>query len=231
MKRSTSASKLVHALIVRPTIPPPATPLHEWCNAISMIVPTLVALWYISQPSHSSEILPRIQCLGTMIHFPFSFVWHASCALGQPLEWLKRLDISFIHITGVFISFSVSGSVNWAAVNLLWTSYSILMCWTSRKGELEGGQKASRSQRIIVTVFLYSLPILFNGFPLVYLAAIFSFTISGTFYQVYPHGFGHSLFHVLMGIFQWVMIYASHITEARYGSRYNLQFFEFLKQF
>lgn len=231
MKRSTSASKLLHTLVVKPAIPPQATPLQEWCNAISMIVPTLVAIWFLQQSerqSQRSHLLPRIQALGTMLHFPFSFMWHASSALSRPQAYLKRLDISFIHVTGVFISLSVSGSLLWMYVNLGWTIYSIFMCWTQTDGELEGRQKAGRSQRIIITVFLYTLPILYQGMALVYIAAISTFTISGTFYQVFPHGYGHALFHVLMGAFQYVMIHAASLVEAQ-GIGSDLQFLDFVK--
>jgi hypothetical protein len=229
MKKSTSASKLLHTLVVKPNIPPQASAIEEWSNAISMIVPSLVALWFIRQPEHNSELLPRIQCAGTLLHFPFSFLWHASSAISRPQAILKRLDISFIHMSGVIISLSVSGSLLWTSVNLAWTFYSTFMLWTQTDGEMEGNQKAARSQRIIITVVLYTLPVLYNGLTLVYMASLSSFIISGTFYQVYPHGFGHTLFHVLMGIFQYFMINAASLIEAQ-GKGSELQFLDFLKQ-
>ena len=93
--------------------------MQEVCNAVSMIVPTLVIAYYrIYEPPATAKFpfwnqYSKTFAFGTFLHLPFSFVYHILCAFNYFEDRVdcaaRRLDQTLIHTVCIIYSYALSG--------------------------------------------------------------------------------------------------------------------------
>jgi hypothetical protein len=105
---------------------------QEFSNGWTIILPFLAGVYrrYYEQghpvPSSLQELLgsaPDLLIFSTLVHCPFSFIYHLRCAMGiYPTREAKlhnpwrRLDHTFIHFCCAVYSYALSGDLIYTAV-------------------------------------------------------------------------------------------------------------------
>ena len=118
------------------------SPLQEHLNALSMVFPFLAVhlrYFYLSSRPYPISITtwltspPLLYVLITTVHAPFSIVYHHRQALGLDPSRLdnryRLLDQTFIHVCCQIYSYTMSGSLAYAASLIPLNSYSIYCLW------------------------------------------------------------------------------------------------------
>jgi hypothetical protein len=81
----------------------------EVIAAFTMIIPSLVSLYWILNDENLFPTQTKIAGFGCMIHFPFSFMLHIYRAYGKDPQMrtlLYKFDVSFIHAHAFLQSFA-----------------------------------------------------------------------------------------------------------------------------
>lgn len=187
--------------------------LQEVANALTMLLPFAVAARSLmeEQPAFGEWLAAA----AILIHFPFSFCYHVSCAYYQesvhPVEgnFGLQLDLAFIHVSSALMSLATSGSLPWFGLNALLNGLAVyrIATWSSTAGE----------RRLLrgVGVLAYILPILvvdarlFLRSLLIFLSVGFSFALNGLL-----AGWGHALSHVLLAPFAKCILSAAELAPA-----------------
>ena len=152
------------------------SPTQEISTAISMVLPTTVfALDLWTKPPHPCV---TILLIGTCIHFPFSFTYHFCSAVNMFHDRfdnnMRRLDQSMQHVISTLFSFALSGSIKYAALNLIVNARGIILLW--KKDTSNDGK---RWVAIMYCVMLYTLPMLYRGDVINFFTAAISMFLGG----------------------------------------------------
>lgn len=174
------------------------TPAQELCNAISMAIPvlTLVARGVHSMPMACLQV-------GAIIHFPSSFVYHISvgrkCYTDRIDNDMRRIDQTMQHVAGTMFSFATSRSG-------VYTSLACLpnLLWVYRIWHPSTTNDRKRWRGVSCCICLYTLPVLFRRDYRNFLGCIASLYSAGMCF-LFVKGWGHTLFHVLMGPFAYFL--------------------------
>lgn len=188
------------------------TSTQEFLNSISMVLPTLVFAmnaWY--NPSRFLAVL----LVGSSMHLPVSFTYHLGVAFHRYPDRLdndmRRLDQSLQHVMGILFSFALSGSLGYALLNLLFNLYGIVQLWDARTSN-----DGRRWMPVLISILLYTAPMLWRGDVSGYSLAITSVALGGfPFIPRFNHsvfcGWGHAIFHVVL------MIHAQALSHSASG--------------
>lgn len=177
---------------------------QEVSNAVSMMIPSAVLLINYFNFSETCNIYTRTLLQGTLLHLPFSMLYHILCAIDHFEDrincWARKLDQTFIHINGCFICYSLSG--NW-----LYTTGVTASCVLFISRLWQKDTSAERRFNLALLFFMYTFPILYRGDRIDYALALGCWTIAALFFFLSSqlHGWGHTLFHVMLGAYAHVL--------------------------
>lgn len=182
---------------------------QEVLNAVTMVIPTTVIIYDVI----TKIVEPHTYLLlfGVLMHLPISVFYHLSIAYGKYEHkidnTLRRLDQSMQHVNIVIFSYIFSKSVKFTLPNMIVNMYYIYALWhpkTSNDGK--------RWIPIAICSNISLLPILWssrNAYN--YLMAVVSFAVAGLSYVYHLHGYGHCIFHILLGFFTKAILNALHV--------------------
>lgn len=108
------------------------TPLQEMLNAGTMTLPLALAL--PAADELRTHVGKRIVAAGIVMHFPFSFAYHVTCATtadDQTKHVLRRMDLMAILASGALFSLATSGSVAWFAAMAAFNGTCALRTWSN----------------------------------------------------------------------------------------------------
>lgn len=181
------------------------TRTQERWNALTMLPFAVYTLWFVwteeyqlhgswSEPPHTVLAI----MLGAVVHVPYSFLYHwtyahsFSCGLQRMKHWSRRMDHAMIHVASALFALGTSGRWDYFALNAIWNFDCAMKHW-------ETEIHPWRNQvRILISVFLYTLPMLYRATWQLWLQAWGIVFISFTFFGLYPiGGWSHSAFHIL----------------------------------
>jgi hypothetical protein len=154
--------------------------------------------------------------LGACMHMPVSIAYHASVAIGHASDEriidndLRRLDQSMLHVASVLFAYGISGSPTFAAANVPMNAYGVWQLWRSKATSNDG----RRWMHVAGAMAMYTLPILCRGDVENYALATLTAAIGGTMFvpsinRRFLRGWGHTLFHLSMGVFSLAMARAT----------------------
>lgn len=175
------------------------SPVHEAANAITMLAPSIVLLRRLRESREPNSLLLVLACC-TLLHLPVGAGYHAGAALGLyrcPVDnFMRRLDQTVQHLAGIAFSYALSsGSPAYTLVNAVPNVYWAWQIW-------QPGCQRGRWVYVGVSVALYTLPMLvLRGDAGNYLLAMSSMALGGYAAFVSGNPWGHSAFHLLLGIF------------------------------
>jgi hypothetical protein len=183
------------------------TPIQEIFNAITMIFPTIVLLWNVWNLSNQLTI---ILLIGSSMHLPVSFTYHLSVAFNRYSDRIdndmRRLDQSMQHIIGILYSFALSGSFLYTVLNIFYNIYGIIYLWNPKTSN-----DGKRWIPVTISIFLYTLPMLWRGDINNYILVITSIFIGGLCfipqlnYNIFM-GWGHTLFHIMLIYYAQILV-------------------------
>mmetsp|Transcript_48727 Transcript_48727/g.96470 ORF Transcript_48727/g.96470 Transcript_48727/m.96470 type:complete len:218 (+) Transcript_48727:433-1086(+) len=184
----------------------PYSRLQEFCNAFSMLAPSLVIAWHylvVNARECFWHAHTRAFATGTLIHLPFSMGYHILCACevfeDKVENKARKLDQTFIHVCSVFYSFALSGvGAYWVGCSILHLWY-IFRLWTV--GPHDNPKRRRRS--VLIGMLLYMIPMIWRQDRRNYTLALVngsSVVASGVF-NTYLAGWGHTTAHVAFGGF------------------------------
>jgi len=178
------------------------TPTQELCNALTMLLPSMaVACCYWLSPNYSVVV---ILC-GGLIHLPAAVAYHVSAAYGRLQDNidndLRRMDQTYTHIVAALYSYALSASTSYAALNGLINAGFIWQLW--KKNKHNNGR---HWMYILLSVLLYTLPMLYRGDVENYTWAMAYFVMGGATFVPYINynvfnGWGHSIFHLFLVLY------------------------------
>ena len=183
---------------------------QEWTNAWSMCLPSILCFYYIIFPPYETfwNRYTSLMVAGTFSHLPFSFTYHSVCAINIYSDnvnciW-RKLDQTFIHIVSMFYSYALSGDELYGIGNVVLNSWYIVRLWIPGNHD----NCFERRSNIAMSVIMYTLPMLFRGDYINYIAASMCWGISAVLFigNKLLNGWGHSLFHICMLIAQYFLL-------------------------
>jgi len=144
---------------------------------------------------------------GLIVHAPFSFLYHWVYARRLPPgfsrinHWSRRLDHAFIHVCIFLLSFGATG--RW---DVFWVNFVYTLDCVYR--QFETNVRPGRNKiRILIALFLCTLPILSSGNIALFLHVWTVLLIAGWFFVSYPiGGWSHSAFHVVLWLLPPVLM-------------------------
>jgi len=175
------------------------TPTQELCNALTMLLPSAVVGFSYWLSPHAGVAV--ILC-GGLIHLPSSVAYHASAACGRLQDKvdndLRRMDQTYTHIVAALYAYALSGSAACAAWNALANAGFIWQVW--RRPTRNDGR---RWVSVLLSVALYTLPMLYRGDVENYAWAWVNLVVGGAAFQPCVNygvfgGWGHSVFHFFL---------------------------------
>mmetsp|Transcript_39618 Transcript_39618/g.61822 ORF Transcript_39618/g.61822 Transcript_39618/m.61822 type:complete len:291 (-) Transcript_39618:2549-3421(-) len=182
------------------------TASQEVANAITMLFPVCVLGYYCWIKPHN---LVATLLVAASMHLPASFTYHLSCAFRRYEKRLdndmRRLDQSLQHIVGAFNSLALSGSLIYFLLNSAFNMYGVVQLWKP-----ETSNDGKRWKLVMVSVLLYTAPMLWRGDNLNYFLALTSIGFGGisfvpAYNTTYFGGWGHSLFHTVLIVFAYAL--------------------------
>lgn len=124
---------------------------QEFCNALSMFIPTLVIIFYgVYDPGPMDgkpfwNVFSRAFAFGTFIHLPFSIAYHLLCAYDFFEDRVncvpRKLDQTLIHVVCFIYSYALSG------IALYGCGCGVINLWCVWGGE--GGIKETISRATV----------------------------------------------------------------------------------
>ena len=162
---------------------------------------------------HALPPLPTlVGAIGILCHGPFSMLYHWNCAhnlptgLSRVTHWSRRLDQSMLHLCCACITYATSGRLDYFLANVLFNMDCFYRQFLTEV-------RPRRNQiRLVISIFLYTLPLVIRGEVAAYLTLIILFAIGGWLFGQYPiGGWSHSVFHVAM-TFVPPIIFATSLT-------------------
>ena len=113
---------------------------------------------------------------------------------------IRRLDQSMQHVISTMFSFALSGSIKYAALNLIVNARGIVLLW--KKDTSNDGK---RWVAIMYCVMLYTLPMLYRGDAINFFTAAISMFLGGILFvpeynSRFCAGWGHTVFHAVLMI-------------------------------
>lgn len=194
---------------VPPSIAYAMTPVQEFMNAVTMVLPTAVLAvnaW------HAPNRMVVVLLMGSSMHLPVSFTYHLSAAFHRYPDRLdndmRRLDQSMQHVIGTMFSFALSGSLPYLLLNLAINTHGIMQLWDAGKSS-----DGRRWVALMLSVVMYTLPMLWRGDIANYGLAMGSMLIGGLSFvpelnkRVFL-GWGHMIFHATL------MVYAQALADS-----------------
>lgn len=177
-------------------------PVHEAANAITMLAPSLVLLRRLqgSREEEEGNVLLIILACCTLLHLPVGAGYHAGAALGlyrcRIDNFMRRLDQTVQHLLGIAFSYALSrGSLAYALANAVPNAYWAWQIW-------QPSCQSGRWAYVGMSVALYTLPMLLcQGDVRNYLMAVSSMAVGGYAAFVSGNPWGHSVFHLMLGVF------------------------------
>lgn len=178
------------------------TPVQELFNALTMLLPSMAvacSYWLLPHPN-----VAVILC-GGLIHLPTAVVYHLSAACGRLQDKidndLRRMDQTYTHMVAALYSYALSGSTTYAAVNCLVNFVFVWQLW--RKSTHKDGR---RWVSVLLSVLLYTLPMLYRQDTENYTWALAYFVMGGATFVPYVNynvfgGWGHSIFHLFLVLY------------------------------
>mmetsp|Transcript_573 Transcript_573/g.1381 ORF Transcript_573/g.1381 Transcript_573/m.1381 type:complete len:284 (-) Transcript_573:372-1223(-) len=199
-QRTSVAAPAPPASKSQTAVPATMTPAQEIANALTMLLPLGMALnSFMEEQPAPGELLVASAII---LHFPFSFCYHISCALlhgrVHPVEdnLGLKLDLAFIHIAGSIMSLGTSGSLAWFAANAAFNSVAVYRTgkWCNTAVE--------RQLCRLLCVLGYLNPMLWHDSALFLNAVSVFFAMAACFVcNKWLSGWGHALSHVLLAPF------------------------------
>jgi len=189
-------------------------PAQELINALTMLIPLATALGAAALPMGTGA---HIIAAAIVLHFPFSFAYHISCALkpgSHPVVdnryW--KGDAVAIHLAGASMALGTSGSLAWLVLNLVFNlicSYRTLV-WCNSQRE----RRLCRWFCAIGYIAPIGLvdPALASQAFWCFFATALPFVLNARL-----GGWGHALSHVVLGRFAVSIIAAGAATEAPFS--------------
>ena len=158
---------------------------------------------------HSMPALPPLPVvavfMGIALHAPFSFLYHWQYAFQHGAKhWSRRMDQAMIHVCSACLSFGATGHVPFFAANVVYNLDCGYRLFSPHERPL-------RNQvRIIVSVLLYTLPILWRGDVTLFVQLWMVFLVSGWCFATYPiGGWSHTVFHLVIALAPRLMLRAA----------------------
>lgn len=180
------------------------TPAQEMCNAVSMVIPAAILM---ARGLHSVPMA----CLqiGTLVHLPSSFLYHLNasrrCYTDRIDNRMRRIDQTMQHVAGTLFSFAISRSAGYTLLiclpNLAWIYY----IWHPSTSN-----DRKRWKGVACSVFLYTIPMIFRRDYKNFLGCLFSLCSAGACFLCVD-GWGHALFHAMMGPFAYFLSSSVHV--------------------
>jgi hypothetical protein len=143
--------------------------------------------------------------MGIALHAPFSFLYHWQYAFQHGAKhWSRRMDQAMIHVCSACLSFGATGHVPFFAANVVYNLDCGYRLFSPHERPL-------RNQvRIIVSVLLYTLPILWRGDVTLFVQLWMVFLVSGWCFATYPiGGWSHTVFHLVIALAPRLMLRAA----------------------
>ena len=177
-------------------------PIQEVANAVSMLAPALVILYYAYT---TRDLFVTTLLIGTLMHLPISFTYHLCAALGRFPNRLdndmRRLDQTMQHVASTIFACALSGHhIGWTLVCVVLNTLCIFYLWDRRISN-----DGKRWIPINLCVHLYLLPMLWRGDTANLVWAFKSFWVGGFFFvpwinKGYMFGWGHCIFHAALTV-------------------------------
>ena len=218
-------------------------PLHEYLNAITMIIPNLVSVWYVMH--YTDDVTGKLTpvpapmvyvMIGTALHMVFSVAFHVDSAMhleeglwNEDLKlWImpsgrhwhptahnkyRRLDQTFIHVTGVLYTIAYRPTVPFTLISICWNTYSIFYIWKCDpereeppfvfESQLKAEGPRRRVLHMAVAAFIYLSALASGGHEWAALKCLGALALAMGLFSLQPivGGYGHSLFHLALVIF------------------------------
>lgn len=137
------------------------SPLQEYCNAISMIIPGLVCMYLYKHQPYENWWSWRMSWMtfSVLIHLPFSCSYHVLLAKRMLEDAVdntaRRLDQSFIHFTCLVTGVALSQDEIFSTICVILNLYFISRLWAAkdaglleRMGNIGVGALFYRGERI-----------------------------------------------------------------------------------
>lgn len=200
------------------------TPCQEFSNVISMVLPTLLCIWFTSSQPVTSSV--SIACFSIYIHLPWSAMYHLQMGIMQEKicnvnNLLRVLDQSFLLNASFMFAFALSGSI-WYGVVVFFVCYNyIFWLWVDfdnerrkLKPDPSRGGFPGRIQNIGTTIILYLGPMFCRGDYENGLRALMCFFIMGWLFITYPFkGWSHPLFHIALVPYTLVLLNSCNLVD------------------
>ena len=176
-------------------------PIQEVFNAVSMLAPAAMILYYAYT---TRNVLVATLLIGTLMHLPVSFTYHICAALNRFPDRIdndmRRLDQTLQHVASTIFAFALSGFPFWAFVCSVLNGLGILFLWNPRTSN-----DGMRWAPINMCAHLYLLPMLWRGDLTNFLIAFEAFWMGGVFFvpwinKEYFFGWGHCVFHFALAV-------------------------------
>ena len=155
---------------------------------------------------HSMPALPPLPLVavfvGIALHAPFSFLYHWQYAFEHGAKhWSRRMDQAMIHVCSACFSYAATGNIPFFTANVV---YNLICCHRL----FSPHERPLRNQaRIIVSVLLYTLPILYRGDVTLFGQLWIVFLVSGWCFATYPlGGWSHTVFHLIIALKPQLML-------------------------
>ena len=187
----------------------PMTHTQEVCNALSTAVPSIFLAWLWATQSLAFEA--KIICISAWCHMPVSFSYHMLCAFDyfdRPIDaGLRKLDQSMVHVCCITIAYALSGDVLYGIAAAVVNSWYIFKLWAPGPHDIA----FERRTNLVLSIFLYLLPVLVRGDYNNYFAALGSFVAAAVAFQMNPlfYGWGHAAQHLFYCPYMHFLIKAS----------------------
>jgi len=165
----------------------------EYLNAVTMIFPSYL-LWNVETPNVCSYTVR----LAGFIHMPFSMAYHIMCAhqlFKDPKNCIpQKWDQTFIHIGAIVYGMGTE-YFPFIMLNTIWNEYCIYYIWTKQAISFR------RRAHIYLSILLFSLPVLWNGYIQIFFNIMWYMTIGSLMFvkNDWFYGYGHALFHMCIG--------------------------------
>jgi hypothetical protein len=190
---------------------------QELANALTMMIPSgvLFVQWLdiMLRPQQTRTCLANVDVtvvlLGSVVHMPVSVAYHICCAFRRYPDRLdndlRRLDQSMQHAVSVMFSYALSGSLLFALLNCAVNAFCIARLW-----DPAFSNDGRRWRMVLLSILLYTLPMLWRRDFANYAAAAAALAVGGTCFVPAVNtkalrGWGHAVFHVAVAAFAAAM--------------------------
>lgn len=196
------------------------THTQELLNAISMLVPPVLFVYYYYHPPVDCfwNQYTVVMVFFSLLHLPFSFFYHLFCFLGCYPDRIdsrgRKLDQTFIHIASCSFSYSLSGDGLYTCGTAIAHLWFISKLWVPGPHD----RPFERRMNILVGILMYVLPMAWRGDVENTAVGVAVFTTCALLglHNKRLGGNGHFLSHVLLGAFvHFLLLSAAKVPDYR----------------